>query len=647
MVRKFKYIVNSLNFQPPWLIFVIDGFFSFVSGLLVFLFLSQINSIYFEIDFFPAMTKFLLAGVLSTLCTKSYLGVIRHTSFEDIYVLLKTISCQLVFILCLEVIISSNTGMHSPGAISYYCISSMMCLFLFLTYRIGVRYIFFLSKTSSDGVIKTGIFGAGESGVLLMNYLRSDRKNHASVLMFFDDEVSKCNKFISGIPVLDARMIDYFAKKYALEQIIVSPRLISNRRKEELFESCKKSGVQLQIIPNNDSWFVGKKEPENLHNIEILDLLGREQITADNPEIKLMITGKRILVTGAAGSIGSELCKQIILEDPAELILLDQAESPLYEVAIDLQKLNPSVKLTSFLCDVGNEKRMEKVFKAGQINLVFHAAAYKHVPMQEQHPYEAVYCNVNGTYNLANLSIEYRVDKFVMVSTDKAVNPTNIMGATKRAAEIYIQALNKGVGGNYHTQFITTRFGNVLGSNGSVVPLFKKQIAADGPVTLTHPEIIRYFMTISEACNLVLEAASMGAGGEIFVFDMGSPVKIKDLAEKMIQLSGKNIKIKYTGLREGEKLYEELLANGENTQPTYNKKIMIAKVRAYDYADVIKNLNGIFYCMNEGDEVGMVSGLKQMIPEFISNQSRFCYLDEEKVHSIETASAEVAYRYTA
>ena len=633
MVNRFKIRLNTLRFQPAWLIFLIDVFFSFFSALLVYLFLKQINGLNFKIDFFSSLSKFLVVGAISAYATKSYQGVIRHTSFDDLLVLTKSASMQTLSLFLIELADYFLLENKQSGVLYYYCLSSFFCLFLLFNYRMGVRYLFFFAKSSSSKAIKTGIFGAGESGVLLMNVLRSDKMNPAAVLMFFDDDITKCNKFINGIPVLDAKRIGAQARKYRLEQIIVSPRLISNKRKEELFEATKKAGLQLKIIPQEDRWFTDKKQPENLHNVEILDLLGREQISADNASISRMIQGKTILITGAAGSIGSELARQIILEKPDILIVLDQAESPLHELTLDLKKLDEHVRLVTILTDVVNERRVEAIFKSYKIDIVFHAAAYKHVPMQEQHPYEAVYCNVMGTYNLANLSMRYEISKFIMVSTDKAVNPTNIMGATKRAAEVYIQALNKSNGGNNHTQFITTRFGNVLGSNGSVVPLFKKQIQAGGPLTLTHPEITRYFMTISEACNLVLEAGSMGKGGEIFVFDMGTPVKIKDLAEKMIQLSGKevgtDIKIEYTGLRQGEKLYEELLANGENTQPTYNKKIMIAKVREYDYNEVITSLDNIFSHMNAMDELNMVAGLKKLIPEFISHHSRFCSLDEE------------------
>nr|WP_242695973.1 nucleoside-diphosphate sugar epimerase/dehydratase [Pedobacter sp. SYSU D00873] len=630
MVNRFKYRVNALNFQPPWLILLIDVFFSFVSALLVFVFISQSDNFYFQVPFYSSLIKFLITGLISTSITKSYRGVIRHTSLEDILTLLKTSAIQLSLLFSIEIIGITLLNNTSTIILYYYFLSSAMSLFLFFNYRMGIRYVFLFARTASSEGLKIGIFGAGESGILLSNYLKNDRANKMDVIAFFDDELSKCSKLINGIPVVSAQRLESFARKNGIKQIIASPRVISNVRKEELFEACKKAGVQLKVIPQDDIWFVEKKKPEKLHDIEILDLLGREQISTDKTEIQAMISGRAIMVTGAAGSIGSELARQIIAENPSLLIVLDQAESPLHDLVIDLKNIMPEVTLVPVLTDVVNKKRLDYIFSTYKIDVIFHAAAYKHVPMQEQHPYEAFYCNIQGTYNLANLAVSYEVGKFIMVSTDKAVNPTNIMGATKRAAEIYTQSLNTQLAGK-GTQFITTRFGNVLGSNGSVVPLFKKQIAAGGPLTITHPEITRYFMTISEACNLVLEAGAMGKGGEIFVFDMGTPVKINDLAVKMIKLSGKelgrDIEIKYTGLRDGEKLYEELLANGENTKPTYNKKIMIARVRPHAYQEVVSQFNEIFSYMNEMDEMGMVGSLKTLIPEFKSNQSRFCHLD--------------------
>jgi FlaA1/EpsC-like NDP-sugar epimerase len=418
-----------------------------------------------------------------------------------------------------------------------------------------------------------------------------------------------------------------------VDELIFTPRNIPLERKNEIVDICIRSQVKVRTVPPIEKWSKGQFNFNQIKEINIEDLLERTEIRIDNPQIQLEIAGKRILISGAAGSIGSELVRQMVKFHPQLIILLDQAETPLHDIEREMRAKSNGVKLIAFLADVTNQERMENIFHDYPPDIVFHAAAYKHVPMMENNPCESISCNVLGTKIMADLSVKYKVQKFVMVSTDKAVNPTNVMGCSKRIAEIYVQSLN-----NYlelksepHTAFVTTRFGNVLGSNGSVIPIFKEQILQGGPITVTHPEVTRYFMTIPEACHLVIEASVMGKGGEIFIFDMGSSVKISDLAKKMISLSGlklgKDIDIVFTGLREGEKLFEELLNNSENTIPTHHNRIMIAKVDGYAFEEInrfVDLFNDLIYDKNELKTVAL---MKELVPEFKSNYSRFEILD--------------------
>jgi FlaA1/EpsC-like NDP-sugar epimerase len=428
--------------------------------------------------------------------------------------------------------------------------------------------------------------------------------------------------------------LEKLVKQFGITELIIAVRDLSVQRKNEIIDECLRLNVSVSMVPPVDQWINGGLTAGAIREIKIEDLLSREQILLDNPRIEEDIKGKIVLVTGAAGSIGSELCRQICHYHPKLIVLLDIAESPLYDIEQEFREHYPNCPIKIILGDVRNRKKMKEVFKEFKPEVVFHAAAYKHVPMMENYPEEAIHANVIGTKILADLSVLAQVDKFVFVSTDKAVNPTNVMGASKRAAEMYVQALNQYLDSNhkkYHTKFITTRFGNVLGSNGSVIPLFKKQILNGGPVSVTHPEITRYFMTIPEACQLVLEAAVMGEGGEIYVFDMGEPVKILDLAKKMIQLSGKkvdtDIKIQFTGLREGEKLFEELLNDFETVKITHHPKIKIAQVLPSSYHKIDGQIDFFQELIGKNNETDLVRHLKSLVPEYISNSSRFEVLD--------------------
>jgi FlaA1/EpsC-like NDP-sugar epimerase len=428
-------------------------------------------------------------------------------------------------------------------------------------------------------------------------------------------------------------VLDKFVGSNEGLEVIMAINNMSAKSKRKISDIFLDRGVVVKALPPVDKWVEGEFAMNQIHNVKIEDLLGREVIQMNNKRIGEEISGKVILVTGAAGSIGSEIVRQLIAYFPAKLVLVDQAESALYDLEYELAgKVPTNVQLIVNVADVSDTRRVSKIFKNHRPDIIFHAAAYKHVPLMENNPYEAIKTNVIGTRILAELAAEVGVDKFVMVSTDKAVNPTNVMGATKRLAEMYTQSMNQLEG--VKTKFIATRFGNVLGSNGSVIPLFKKQIERGGPVTVTHPEITRYFMTIPEACELVLEAATMGQGGEVFVFDMGESVKIIDLAKKMITLSGlrvdKDIEIRYTGLRPGEKLYEELLNNDENTLPTHHPKILIAEVNTPSYAYMEVATNDLNHLLSSGTNNSIVAKIKEIIPEYKSNNSVFETLDKKK-----------------
>ena len=429
------------------------------------------------------------------------------------------------------------------------------------------------------------------------------------------------------MPVMRVRSVlnQKFVENKKISQLIIAIPTIRMLHKQAITNKALDLGMTVKAVPHVSTWLNGSFTVNQIQDIKIEDLLEREPIRMDNVNIVREVVDKVILVTGAAGSIGSEICRQLMTYQPKKVIMLDQAESPMYDLQFELKNTYKDNldRMEFVIANVKDRQRMEEVFELYHPNLVYHAAAYKHVPFMEENPYEAVYINVFGTRNLADLAIKYGVQKFVMISTDKAVNPTNVMGATKRMAEIYIQSRSNDI-----THFITTRFGNVLGSNGSVIPLFKKQLAAGGPLTVTHRDIIRYFMTIPEACNLVLEAGSMGEGGDIFVFDMGKPVKIYDMARKMIQLSGlRGIEIKEIGLRPGEKLYEELLATKEDTIPTYHPKIMRAQVRRYPLDAIDREYNELWQVLETLDDMKIVAKMKAIVPEFLSNNSIYCKLD--------------------
>lgn len=564
----------------------------------------------------------------------TYIGVIRYSSLIDIerVGVASFVGTLLSFLLGF---IFNKIGivgiiMHSwlGNVVMFVCASMLMWV-----ERMIVRALFDTYKT--DDAIPVAIYGTKAGGISLANSISSVKIKKYLLQAFISDDKRMKHAYLMGKRVyINDEGIARRLKDLKVKILLVSPlksELFRNNTK--LVDEFVQAGIKIMMMPDAQKWD-GKSNMtyQHLHEVEIEDLLPRDKIEVDMDAIGAMLKGKRVLITGAAGSIGSEMVRQVAVYKPAELILIDQAETPMHDVRLMMQRQFADVKNETIVASITDKDHMEKVFSEHLPEYVFHAAAYKHVPMMEDNPMQAVRNNIGGTRIIADLAVKYGTKKFVMISTDKAVNPTNVMGCSKRICEIYCQSLNKAiVEGKVDgvTQFVTTRFGNVLGSNGSVIPLFKEQIKKGGPLTVTHPDIIRFFMLIPEACKLVLEAGTMGKGGEIFVFDMGKPVKIVDLAKRMISLSGaKNIEIKFTGLREGEKLYEEVLNNAENIKPTHHSKIMIAKVREYDYEEAKRNEDELMEISYTHDDMKIVKKMKEIVPEYKSKVSKYEILDK-------------------
>ncbi|NEW85013.1 MAG: polysaccharide biosynthesis protein [Mariniphaga sp.] len=574
------------------------------------------------------------------LIIKPHYNIIRHTTLKDFSSIVYALTFGSTGLLILATFGRINP-LFAHYAIPYpvIIIQFFISAFILLTSRLFIKAVYHSLFLKPESVQNTMIFGAGRLGMIAHNVLERENQLSYNVVGFIDDNPNLHGKKINGVRVYSAfEAIEYVLTKKKVKEVIIAiaPWEISLDRKQQFVNACIEKELQIKEVADVSAWIKGSLEKVKIQNIKIEDLLGREPISIDINKISAGLNGKSILVTGAAGSIGSEIVRKLLLFNPAKVILVDQAESALYNFHNELLASIGNINVEIIVGNVSDLSRMRSIFEEYRPDIVFHASAYKHVPLMEKHPYEAVKTNIGGTKVMADLSVEFEVKKFVMISTDKAVNPTNVMGASKRICEIYIQSLSqlKGI----KTQFVTTRFGNVLGSNGSVVPLFKSQIEKGGPVTITHKDITRYFMTIPEACQLVLEAGFMGNGSEIYVFDMGSPVKIYDLAEKMIFLSGyiphKDIKIIVTGLRPGEKLYEELLSSKENCMPTHNEKITIGKIRQYDYYEanskIIEMLDNL---SSENDEI-IVARMKDLVEEFISQNSKYEKLDN-KVEELE------------
>lgn len=636
MIKRFI-LKNSERFLSRWIVLAFDVgvvFFAYQSAVLLRYNL-EINTVP-QGMFLDKLPLVLCAYGVGMLLSQSYVGVVRHTSLTDAYSIFRA-SLIGVAILFTGSIISYWQPAVSRFLLvpnSIILIHFFLAVFLLIGSRLMVKVLYRRIQSDSSVKKRVVVYGAGASGRITKNTLVQDTANDFEVIAFIDDNSSKIGKKIEGIPIFhrDRVLSKDFIKKNKVSQIIISiQESLSNQRRSEIVELCLSLNLKVKIVPPVEKWIQGELSTKQIKAVRIEDLLEREPIVLDSANVERELRTKTILVTGAAGSIGSEIARQVMHYRPARVILLDQAESAIYGLEHELQSEYPQLaaKAECIIADVRDRKRMAHIFEYRKPDIVFHAAAYKHVPLMEDNPYEAVGVNVLGTQVMADLSVEYQVQKFVMVSTDKAVNPTNVMGATKRSAELYTQ--NLGARPGCKTQFITTRFGNVLGSNGSVIPIFRKQIQKGGPITITHREITRYFMTIPEACNLVLEAGAMGKGGEIFVFDMGQSVKIYDLAKKMIKLSGlrlgKDIEIQEIGLRPGEKLYEELLANQENTQATHHPKIMIAKTNGAEHINVLQAFKAIAESHAACNNLSLVRSLKELVPEFISNNSVYAQLD--------------------
>lgn len=571
----------------------------------------------------------LLVNALVFTTTKSYTGIVRYTGVQDALRIAIAVGLSSFMILVINTVALGISTILSLTTlvISLYTIFSFLFL---ISYRVLVKYLFAYAKNYKMQKKSVVIFGAAATGVATQRVLENDGLANIQVIAFIDDDRKKGSKNLNGAPILSFNEFKEMAAIKPVDELIFATYTLPTKRKNEVVDFCLDHDIKVLSVPAYSKWAEGKFSSRQLQSIKIEDLLERDPIQINNNQIKAQIKGKRILVTGAAGSIGSEIVRQLIPYGPDVIILCDQAETPLHNLELELKENGTRINCVSYLADITNKTRMQKLFEEFEPQYVYHAAAYKHVPMMELCPTEAVRNNVIGVKMIADLSIQHKVERFVMISTDKAVNPTNVMGASKRMAEMYVQALSNQP--DLPTKFITTRFGNVLGSNGSVIIRFKEQIEKGGPVTVTHPNITRYFMTIPEACQLVLEAGSMGNGGEIFVFDMGRPVAIADLARKMIRLYGLipniDINITYTGLRPGEKLYEELLNDAENTTQTYHEKILIAQVREVSFELVKQNtleLETILSTTN--DEMLLVGKMKELVPEYISNNSIYQQLD--------------------
>ena len=629
----FSRIITKLTILPRWIIIFID--LAIIAVSVIAGYALRFNFQYNEImEYAPwlGISVCILCALVSILITKSYAGIIRYTGLEDGIRLMYTSVISFVLTGALNLIyhynVKSNLIPYSVLFIAFFA----SFLFLFY-YRLIVKSIFSYLKAESRDRINVIIFGAGQSGMITSQIIESATARRYKVVAFVEDDVKKHNKEINGIKIYHANSFAELVEQYAVRELIIAIRDLPLERKNEIVDLCLQFEVKVKSVPPIENWVHGELSWGQIKEVNIEDLLGREAISINSDFLFDSLVKKRICVTGAAGSSGSELCRQIVEHNPEALILIDQSESALYDIENEIKGLKKATTIHTYIADISNQARIKAIFGQLKPHLVFHAAAYKHVPMMESNPSEAIVNNILGTKVLADLSVEFGVEKFVMVSTDKAVNPTSVMGCSKRVAEIYVQSYDNQLKnmGNARTSFVTTRFGNVLGSNGSVIPTFKRQIQQGGPVTVTHPEITRYFMTISEASRLVLEAGIMGRGGEIFIFDMGKPIKIVDLARKMIKLSGlepgKDIDIAFIGLRDGEKLYEELLNNNENTIPTHHNKILKAKVQEYDYTYVQSMVSLFEDLVHDKNELKMVALMKEIVPEFKSNYSRFEVLD--------------------
>ena len=652
-LNKIRFWYLSKSALPYWSVICVD-FIIIIVAALVSTYVCEgphalINNFWDRLMTWCCLLPFFFIGMR---IFHTYSGIVRYLRSSD---LLRVLYAQLVgfaFIFCIRPFFSANQIISDTGLKAYVM---TFCLSIAGQWAVRVLMKTIYESSFSDGVKRAFIFGVQQGAEVIASTIQSSPQKKYSIVGFVSPNGDLAEKYMFGVKVrrIGPNLIEHM-KKARATVMIVSPLQAENfRNNTELIKELIANEIHILMLAEAEMWTPEKGlKQEQLHEVEIEDLLPREKIEVDLDAIGALLQGKRILITGAAGSIGSEMVNQVAKSNPSEMVLIDQAETPMHDVRLRMARKYPHIKAWTIVSSISNQTHMEEIFRDHKPEYVFHAAAYKHVPMMEDNPAMAIQNNIYGTRVIADLAVKYGTKKFVMISTDKAVNPTNVMGCSKRICEIYCQSLNKALQElkdgikpeNYEsikdklmqadgtlgvTQFITTRFGNVLGSNGSVIPIFREQLKNGGPLTVTHPDIIRFFMLIPEACQLVLEAGTMGHGGEIFVFDMGKPVRIADLAQRMIDLSGaKNVEIKFTGLRDGEKLYEEVLTDTEQTKPTIHPKIKVASVREYQFAEALKNEEELLHLSFTYDDMDIVKKMKEIVPEYKSRQSKYEVLDK-------------------
>ena len=634
MKRNFFHRYLSAKVLPIWTVLLIDVLIIVVSSLLAYALRYDFRSLFSESSSIDVTIVCTVAvNLIFFRAFRTYSNVLRFSSFVDIMRIFVALTVSYVLLLIASIVVKSFTNIN-VAPITVLFMSYIISFAMMACSRIVVKIFFEALNFDGSRSANVFIYGAKEAGVNIAKALRVSLRNHYRLRGFIADEPELINKVMMGVKVFpnDDTLIENLDDR-DVHTIIISPAKMEALKHSDMADRLLAHNIKLMTAPPLSKWNNQFLDRTQLKEIQIEDLLQRNPIEIDIHKVASHLEGKRVMITGAAGSIGSEIMRQVASFNPYKLILVDQAETPLHDIRLELQDRWRDIDAETIIADISNVTRMEEIFRRYKPQYIFHAAAYKHVPMMEDNVSESIQVNVYGTRTVADLAVKYGAEKFVMISTDKAVNPTNVMGCSKRICEIYVQSLAKKLlaEGGHVTQFITTRFGNVLGSNGSVIPRFRDQIQRGGPVTVTHPEIIRYFMTIPEACRLVLEAGSMGNGGEIYIFDMGKPVRIVDLAKRMISLSGRtDVKIEFTGLRHGEKLYEELLNVKELTKPTYHEKIMIATVREYDYDEVNERIQKLIDVSYTYDQMKIVAAMKDIVPEFVSKNSCFEVLDKKK-----------------
>lgn len=631
--------LQSLGYLPRWVILLLDIAVVSFTGVISYYLIYRTGLVYIKQEHLSiSIPLYIVVSTLSFRAFRTYAGIIRHSSYIDAVKIFFSQFTTAFLLLSVNTLFNNITGnlLYLNIGILINAIFSFSCLFL---YRVLVKQLFenYFNLNNNLKLVRAIIYGSDANAIAVANALKSELPARFKIVGFIDKSSHNKSKMILGLPILQhKKKVSVLMRIFNAEALVIADKSLSKEERLSLVDECLEFNYKVYTVPLISDWEDQKEISKKVKNFQIQDLLERKPIVLDNKSISSQLKGKTVLITGAAGSIGSEIVRQVIQFNPHTLVMLDQAETPLHHLSLEIAKMAGNAKICNIIADVRDKVVLDKIFDKYRPEVVYHAAAYKHVPLMEENPSQAIFVNVQGTKNVAELACIYNADSFVMVSTDKAVNPSNVMGASKRIAEKFVQALHNNLvieKGSCKTKFITTRFGNVLGSNGSVVPLFTKQIESGGPITLTHPDIIRYFMTIPEACQLVLEAGSMGKGGEIYIFDMGKPVKIIDLAKKMIMLAGympdKDIEIKIVGLRPGEKLYEELLNDTSKTLPTHHEKIMIAQETYDDFTLLTSLLNDLIIAASNYSVEDVVLKMKEIVPEFKSMNSEFQVLDKK------------------